>query len=355
MTASLFKQYDLTTIPSFMKEIKITKGIIEHYNKVINTAESNLNDKDISRLYDTFYENQNLTNFHKLENKLTKLSFTIGQWTNDNLKQFMNSLSKSPNSVKIDQTDIHNQTALYQFSINNDTNNVYKLLTLGANPNIADDEGVTPLMNAITNNNFNMVKILVSKGASIKAKDKKNNTVLNYALKSPSNGNIVKFLIDQGAKINQWSDENVLGDVQNLIKGGVDPNIRDSTSDTALMGAAKAQNLNMVNFLLSKRADPNLTNNDGNTALMLASISGSLPIVQLLLKRGAKINMANNDGNTALILAAMNGKSDIVNFLVTSNANYNIINDSGKNVMSYVGKLDLQTKNMLSLKFSKNK
>ena len=59
-------------------------------------------------------------------------------------------------------------------------------------------DGMTPLLHASKNGNFDLVKLLVERGAGINARDKNGNTALSYA---QINGNelISGFLIERGA------------------------------------------------------------------------------------------------------------------------------------------------------------
>jgi ankyrin repeat protein len=55
------------------------------------------------------------------------------------------------------------------------------LLEKGADINLANGEGETPMMIASSNNNVNFVKLLIDKGANVNAKDDKGRTALNFA------------------------------------------------------------------------------------------------------------------------------------------------------------------------------
>lgn len=58
---------------------------------------------------------------------------------------------------------------------------VIELVNSGADMNIRDPKGETPLMNAITNNNLPLVQFLVEKGADFRATNTKGRTVLAFA------------------------------------------------------------------------------------------------------------------------------------------------------------------------------
>jgi len=79
------------------------------------------------------------------------------------------------------------------------------LLDHGANPNIADVDGSTPLMWAIIDGgdgNVDLVQTLVAKGADVNARDNHGGTPLMLArgLGSAVATNVVKILLEHGAK-----------------------------------------------------------------------------------------------------------------------------------------------------------
>ena len=54
-------------------------------------------------------------------------------------------------------------------------------LELGANPNIAENNGTTPLMNAAAGKSVEMVKALLKYGATMDDKDNFGDSAVNYA------------------------------------------------------------------------------------------------------------------------------------------------------------------------------
>lgn len=73
-------------------------------------------------------------------------------------------------------------TALAGLCINYDKNLVIKLLQKSANPNIKDNNGVTPLIWAVKMGNAELVKILLQYGADKSLADNYNKTAFEYAL-----------------------------------------------------------------------------------------------------------------------------------------------------------------------------
>ena len=118
---------------------------------------------------------------------------------------------------------------------------------------------------------------------------------------------------------------------------------------TPLMRAAKFDNLDMIQLLLTHNADVNRAQPDGTTALMLASgvkytitqegdpekagtADDAYQIAKLLVERGADVNATNAKGETALYGAAFTGRNRVISYLAERG-----------------GRLDARTKTGLSL------
>ncbi len=78
--------------------------------------------------------------------------------------------------------------------------NIKSYINSGADINIANELGITPLMVSAKSGNIEIVKILVLNGARLNTKDNKDFTALYYATAS-NNINIVKYLVQNGAQI----------------------------------------------------------------------------------------------------------------------------------------------------------
>jgi hypothetical protein len=155
------------------------------------------------------------------------------------------------------------------------------------------------------------------------------------------------------------------GQVQELLKRGLDPNLTDPDGNTLLMEAARegaieaarllishgallsSQNRygenalmlaafkgrdNLVGLMLKRGASPN---NSGWNALIYAAMKGHERIVQQLLDHGARVDAASDNGTTALMMASREGHSSIVELLLSYRADPNLINDSGLSALQY--------------------
>jgi ankyrin repeat protein len=155
--------------------------------------------------------------------------------------------------------------ALLQSVWDGDLDKVQLLLVKGADVNFAGDKKRTPLMIAVYRRNLDLVEFLVSKGADVNARDGDGQTALIYSCRQRKNAtpdnSIALFLLNNGADVNLRS-----------TKKGF----------TALMIAAEAGNVELVQKLLEKGADPAIKDNFGVTAAFAAQKTGHQDVVDLL-------------------------------------------------------------------------
>jgi len=148
-------------------------------------------------------------------------------------------------------------------------------LKAGANINLGNSDGVTPLMCAAGYNSLAAVNLLIRAKADVKATDNEDWTALNFAVvyknKNPECLEIVKALLAAGADVDAETD------------GG----------NTPLMQAAYlGENPEVIHVLLLAGADPKISNLEGKTALDLAEDNPAL----LLTDAGDELQKAMKSG-----------------------------------------------------------
>ena len=186
------------------------------------------------------------------------------------------------------------------------------------------------LHQAAADGDIEQVKLLISKGADVNAKDKKENTPLCRAVKS-GKMEVLQLLVEAGADVNagSWSplcvavDENNVAIAEYLIAYGADVN--PDNEWTPLQEASDSNRIEMVEMLLAKGADINA---GPWTALHAAVNEGNMDMVEVLITKGADVNAKNSKGHTPLLLAAWY-QPDMVEFLITHGANVNAKDSKG--------------------------
>jgi len=165
------------------------------------------------------------------------------------------------------------------------------LLDKGADVNLADDDGYTPLMLAAQYGHADVVKRLLKKGANAKARTKTGHTALTLV----------------------WGTDGKV--VPMLIKAGADPNARNNDGETPLLVAAHHNTTGAIRELLKAKANPNLADNSGVTPLMEAARKGNLASVRLLIAAKADKSAKDKAGKTALDYARTKKDARIIRLL----------------------------------------
>eukprot|EP01119_Soliformovum_irregulare_P015120 TRINITY_DN4210_c0_g1_i3.p1 TRINITY_DN4210_c0_g1~~TRINITY_DN4210_c0_g1_i3.p1 ORF type:complete len:1120 (+),score=266.32 TRINITY_DN4210_c0_g1_i3:3-3362(+) len=197
----------------------------------------------------------------------------------------------------VNERDEQGRTALYHLAIRRDASlSMMKLLLEnGADPNIADNDGVTCLM-------LNQCPLLLEFGANPNAQSKEGWTPL----------------------LAQCAFSDVDG-LEAILSKGVNIDAADVNGITPLMmSIMTTTNCElMVNILLDHGADVNLTNIHGMTALHLASVYAPQIISKLVTAHGADVNARNCQGRTPLHYAMKVNNQDAIAALLDLNADVN--------------------------------
>jgi hypothetical protein len=135
------------------------------------------------------------------------------------------------------------------------------LISAGADINVKDSEGWSPLMVAALKGHAKVVVLLLSHGAHIEAKNNSGWTALRFA-SSVGDTEIMTLLIGYGADVNS----------------------RDDHRQTILMQASEEGNISSVRELLEAGADKEARNLAHESALSIALRKGHAEIAQLLKK-----------------------------------------------------------------------
>jgi hypothetical protein len=172
---------------------------------------------------------------------------------------------------------------------------VRKLLKEGADVNVRDEQGWTPLHHAAMRGAASVVLLLLEKGADVNARASDGATPLHMAA-AYSNPNVVDLLISKGA----------------------DVNAKDNSGRTPLHYAVMNSSLSTVELLLSRKANPNAADNEGRTPLHYAVEREAISIVKYLIKKHANINIRDKYGKTPLDIAHEKSNLRITTMLARS-------------------------------------
>lgn len=174
-------------------------------------------------------------------------------------------------------------------------------LEKGANPDIADEHGITPVIWAALNDQVDALDLLIKKGANLDARNKNGDTALLWAA--------------------------VLGHdtvIEKLITSGANINITEPTHGaTPLMAAAASGQTSTIRLLLQNHADLTIRDKKHKTALDHASLNGRANVISVLLTQAPQFENFKPVGiaNTFIYLSPDNEPARIEIFhLATDNS-----------------------------------
>lgn len=163
------------------------------------------------------------------------------------------------------------------------------LLNAGSDPDLAPfgqlaDElnitGWTPLYAAMKAREFDVVKLLLRRGANPNAVTKLGSTPFLLASEI-CDLDVIEACVEAGADLD-------------FAPSGADADTLNITGQTALFMATLKDRVDVVKYLISKGAQVDIQNRYGVSPLLLCAESGNIELVQALVDAGANVNITPN-------------------------------------------------------------
>lgn len=170
------------------------------------------------------------------------------------------------------------------------------LLENGADPTVADGDGLIPLMSAAENGSVATLKALLNH-VDPDYINLISNTGFSSLIIAAAHGHVdaVEYLLDNGAQADAVHENKV----------------------TALMYAAAAGHLEAMKMLIQKgKADLEFKHTNGGTALLEASTAGMHDAIVLLVESGASVDFMDDDGVNPLMAIAAQGNAKAQKFIL---------------------------------------
>jgi len=208
-----------------------------------------------------------------------------------------------------------------------------------------DYYGNTLLMQAVLQDHYEQMILLIRNGANPNAINYEGRTAAHLAISKPK---ALFVLVRIGANVNApgLNGETPLhiaaaaGDddaIRLLVRAGAHLNAIDEDGETALHWAVRQEeNESTLKLLLHLGVDKNAKNYAGETPLHLAACCGHTKFVRILLASGANIFEADYEGSCILQEAKASGFTEIVSLLETHGATHPKVHHGAHQLLFHV-------------------
>jgi ankyrin repeat protein len=323
-------------LTQFASKFQVTK---DKFKDFIDSRNFN----EVTREDDNSLPNINFIDHFDLDNKdiiLNQNNFNIlERLTNTKYKPTRHIYDKITYKIKVDHIDSNIAQKILSIAISK--NNIELLKTAvdrGANIDIKDKDGHTPLHWAAYKNNHETALALINKDANLDIQNITGKSPIHLAIEK-GNNEIALALINKDANLDI---QNIIGKsplhwaIQKgnteialaLINKGANLDIQDKTGKSPLHWAIYENNTEIALALINKGA--NLDIQEGwlvtRNPLHAAIISNRAEIVIALIEKGANVNAKNIFGETPLDLACKSNNEEIMKALIEKGAKGNNMN-----------------------------
>ena len=224
-------------------------------------------------------------------------------------------------------------TAVHWAAYQDDPEMVRLLVGAGADPDVANELGVTPLVLACANGNPIIVRLLLDAGAEADVAVGTGETALMGCART-GNQDAVAALVAANADVNarepveqqtalMWAVAHSHTEVARLLlESGADVNARSRVRRQVISRRLQSE-LKYGELGRSYGTDAEETSVGGFTPLLFAARHGDIATARVLLDAGADVNDRAPDGAGALVVAIHSGHGSFAMFLLEQGANPN--------------------------------
>ena len=219
-------------------------------------------------------------------------------------------------------------SSCHQPAPTSDLLSVEELIRLGADVNLSNDQGATPLHLAAMYSRSDVAGSLIAAGAKVNIQDRLGRAPLHSAVASGAKGVFHILLTNRNLNIDLQSLDGstalMLGArhlhndlVHEMLREDANASLLDKNRYTALHWAAAVDNAVAIQSLITHSADVNYQNCRGETPLFIAAKEGSAGCVMALLQNSASLQITDFLGRSPITIASERLHKDIEHILTS--------------------------------------
>jgi len=207
-------------------------------------------------------------------------------------------LGADPNSA-----DDSGHTVMMSLSAVDGTDAAVALINAGADVNLRDTSGQTALHIVLSNARFDLADVLLKAGANASLRDNKGRTPMHWAGVAGADATLIRALVAGGGDVNAQNHLRVralseaaanghVGTLRALVAAGASVDETDYRGQTPLFYALGLNQADSVRVLLELGADPDFKDMDGATPLFLyATSEDRFDSLKALIEGGAELSI----------------------------------------------------------------
>jgi ankyrin repeat protein len=188
-------------------------------------------------------------------------------------------------------------------------------------------DGSTVFLVALARGSEPFARLMLDHGADINVRDAAGNTPLHLAVQQ-GKVELMKELVARGANVNEKTQASGRGG-----RGGAGaPGGRGGGAGlTPFLEAAQTGNVAMLKELIALGADPKAKGPDGSGGVIMATGSRKLEAVKMMVELGLDVNDGPKGRGSPLHTAVRSGSNDIVQYLADHGADFDAKDNFGRN------------------------
>jgi len=202
----------------------------------------------------------------------------------------------------------------------NNLDGVKKAIEDGADLNIRDDDGMTPLMWAAMHQSLDMIHLVVRHGANPNLLDERGEIIEALSPDHLAVGESVLEILGSNERLLAAAKTGSWPKLDPELQIGAWINVRDHNRLTCLMWAARAGACEVVAHLISKNADLDAVDSGGRMAVHYAAMSRSVETLAYFHYVGADFSARTFEGDSLLHVAVQYNDGAMVQLLLASQA-----------------------------------